>query len=77
MIVERFKELMNKASGQVVISIILGFGLATMFKKVCKGKNCFVIKGPNPREISQYYYKIADRCYKYTPEVTPCKKNKS
>ena len=74
MIVERFKELMNNTSGQIMISIVLGFGLATMFKKVCKGKNCFVIKGPNPNEVAKHYYKIADRCYKYTPEVTPCKK---
>jgi hypothetical protein len=71
--IERFKELMHTNSGQVLISIILGFGLATMFKKVCRGKNCFVVKGPNPSEVAQNYYKIADRCYKYAPIVTPCR----
>lgn len=70
--IERFKEVMKNEPGQIVISIILGFGLATMFKKVCKGKNCYVVKGPNTQDVAKYYYKIENKCYKYKPVVSPC-----
>ena len=28
--------------GKIVISIILGLGLSTLFRKVCKNRNCIV-----------------------------------
>ena len=65
-------KFMESKLGQIVISIILGFGLATIFRKVCKDGSCVVIKGPRPSDVSQYYYKLHDDCYKYTPYITPC-----
>jgi hypothetical protein len=59
-------------SGVIILSILLGFGLATAFKKACKGNTCIVIKGPNLTEIRDMYYKIDDECYKYTPYATKC-----
>ena len=58
--------------GKVLISIILGLGLATLFRKVCKDSSCIVIKGPKVSDVKDKYYKIEDKCYKYTPFVTPC-----
>lgn len=58
--------------GQIVISIILGFGLATLFRKVCKDNNCILIQGPKMSETNKYFYKIEDNCYKYTPYAAPC-----
>lgn len=63
---------MNNQVGRIIISILLGFGLATLFRKVCNGKNCIIVKGPSPDEIKKYYYKIDDDCFKYTPYVTHC-----
>lgn len=59
--------------GQIIISIILGFGLATVFRKVCKDNNCIVVTGPKISETNKYVYKIENDCYKYKPYVTPCK----
>ena len=64
--------ILDSKMGQILISIILGLGLATVFRKVCKD-NCVVIKGPSFEEIKKYYYKIDDNCFKYTPEATECK----
>lgn len=60
--------------GSILISIILGLGLATLFAKVCKGSNCIIIKGPSIKEIEKTIYRIDDNCYKYTPIVTQCNK---
>ena len=41
-----FKRLLNTPFGIIIISMLLGFGLATLFRKVCKDKNCIVFNGP-------------------------------
>lgn len=58
--------------GQIIISIILGFGLATVFRKVCKDNNCVVIQGPKVSEVTKNVYKIDADCYKYTPYASAC-----
>ena len=64
---------MNTKEGSVVISIVLGFGLATMFRLTCKnGKNCIVVKGPKMADINNKHYKIESDCYKYSPYVVEC-----
>ena len=65
-------ELLDTKAGSMIISIILGLGLAAMFRQVCKGKQCIVIKGPNVNDTQKYYYKVNEDCYKYTPVVTEC-----
>tara|TARA_Y100000389_G_scaffold185312_1_gene204593 strand:+ start:93 stop:302 length:210 start_codon:yes stop_codon:yes gene_type:complete len=54
------------------ISIILGLGLASLFRQACKGDKCVVIKGPKLQEIEKHIYKIDDKCYKYKPVPTMC-----
>lgn len=65
-------DILNSKMGQIIMSIILGLGLATIFKKVCKDNKCIIIKGPNTKDIEKYYYKIDDNCFRYTPYVTKC-----
>ena len=65
---------MDNPVGRIVISILLGLGLASLFRKVCSGKSCIMVKGPNVEETQKYYYKIDDDCYKYTPYMTSCDK---
>ena len=36
--------LFKNKSGMILISIIWGLGLAALFKKVCKGRNCVIVK---------------------------------
>jgi hypothetical protein len=66
------KDLLESPTGQIIISVILGLGLATLFRKVCTSNNCIVIKGPNLKDLEKYYYKVDGDCYKYTPYVTNC-----
>lgn len=65
-------ELADSHAGSVMLSILLGLGLAAMFRKVCKDKQCIVVKGPSTNETRDYYYKIQDDCFKYTPVVSEC-----
>lgn len=65
-------DIMNTPQGRILISILLGLGLASIFRKVCSGKSCIVVRGPQLQEVDKYYYKIDDDCFKYTPVATKC-----
>ena len=63
---------LHTQSGKYIMSALLGFGLATLFRTVCKGKNCIVFKAPPMDEIEDKVYKHQDKCYKFTPVTTKC-----
>ena len=70
------KRLLYTPLGKVFISILLGLGLATAFRRVCNDKNCIVFNGPILSEIDGKTYKYGDKCYKYSAHPEPCNKNK-
>lgn len=60
-----FKRLLHSGLGKIFISILLGLGIATLFRKVCKDKNCIHFKGPLTAEVDGKIFKHGDQCYKY------------
>ena len=40
----KIKQLINSKEGKYIISVVLGLGLATLFREVCKDKTCIVFK---------------------------------
>jgi hypothetical protein len=61
----QIKALLNSPMGRVFISILLGLGLATMFRTVCEEKNCIRFVGPVLSEIDGKIFKHGEKCYKY------------
>ena len=43
-------------NGKLVISIILGIGMASLFRKICTGRNCIVFKAPDFNEVEKNIY---------------------
>lgn len=66
-------KIVDTSTGSIIVSVIIGLGLASFFRKVCKDGRCVVIKGPDVQEIRDKVYKIDNECYKYTPVMTECK----
>lgn len=66
------QKLLNTESGRILVSVLLGLGLAALFRKACVDSNCLVIRGPDPQEVQKYHYKVNDTCYKYTHVITEC-----
>jgi hypothetical protein len=64
------QRLLNSNTGKIVISIILGFGLATLFRKVCTDKTCLTFHGPVISEAD--IYKHDEKCQKYVIQSTKC-----
>lgn len=67
-----FKRMLNTPLGQFLISMIMGLGLATMFRRVCDSKNCILFNGPVISEIDGKIYKYDEYCYKYELNTVKC-----
>ena len=70
------RRLLNSSMGRIIISILMGIGLATMFRRVCTDKNCITFKGPILGEIDGKIYKHGEKCFSYTAITTSEDKNK-
>jgi hypothetical protein len=70
------KRILYTPFGKIVISILLGLGLATMFRKVCSDRNCIIFNGPVIGDIEGKTYKYGEKCYKYKSSPVLCDKNK-
>lgn len=69
-------KFVHTESGKYIMSVLLGFGLASLFRSVCKGRNCLVFNAPPLDSIENKTYQFENKCYKYTPKSVKCKSNK-
>jgi len=67
-----FRRLLQTDSGRVVISILIGLGLATLFRKICTDGSCIDFHGVMVGEIQDKTYQHDDRCYQYQPVSAKC-----
>ncbi len=70
------KRLIYSDVGRIVISIILGLGLATLFRRVCKERNCLVFHAPQLNKIKGQVFKFKNKCYQFEEEIEKCDSNK-
>jgi hypothetical protein len=70
-------KFVHSNTGKILMSIILGIGLATFFRSVCIGRNCKVFSSPPIEEIDEQTYKFNDKCYKFEKQSINCEKNKN
>ena len=68
------ENLYRTVTGRYIISIILGLGISALFRKVCKERDCLIIKGPPTNEIVGNIYEFDSKCFKYRVKSTSCKK---
>ena len=71
-----FKRLIYSNIGRMVISILLGLGLASLFRRVCRDKSCIKFNGPIISMENDKIYKFNEKCYKYTYEPNKCNETK-
>jgi hypothetical protein len=67
-----FQEILNSRRTSILISVLLGFGLATLFKRKCRSPDCYVFKGPHHTKIMDNVFKMGGRCYNYDKQHKSC-----
>ncbi len=55
-----------------LISIILGFGLACIFRPLCKGSECMIVRGPPVGDIRGSVYQFGNKCVEFKPKPVEC-----
>jgi hypothetical protein len=70
------KRFFHTESGKVIISLLHGLGLATLFKRTCQGKNCIEFKAPSLEDIKKKKYKYGEQCFQYAMNSTSCDSEK-
>lgn len=73
----QFGKFVHSETGRKIMSILLGFGLATLFRTVCKGKDCVIFHAPPLEKIEGKTYKIDNKCYQFIPTPTKCDNKKN
>ena len=66
------KSIIQNPVTKIILSIIWGLGLATLFQRICKDRNCIVMTGPDPNQIKNKIFKYNNKCYIYHPELSKC-----
>ena len=73
----KISEAIHTYKGQIVISILLGLGLASLFRKVCNDRNCLIFKAPSMDEVTANTYTYGDKCYTFKSTSTKCNASKT
>jgi hypothetical protein len=64
-------EFLHSRTGIILLSIVWGLGLSTLFKKQCGPKGCDIIKyqGPSKELLDQIWTYGDHKCYRLEPYV--------
>ena len=69
--------LLHTTMGVNIISIILGFGVASLFHTVCTSQDCMDFRAPILTELLESTFQAYnDTCVKYELKQIPCNPNK-
>lgn len=70
-----FKRFLDNKYSKYIISILLGLGLASLFRRACNEKKCLRFVGPPIDEIKKNKYSFDKKCYQYKQYAKSCNKN--
>ena len=68
-------KFVHTETGKIIMSMLLGFGLASIFRTVCKDKGCLLFYAPPLDKIEDKIYKSSGKCVKYSHIPTKCDAN--
>ena len=54
------------------LSFLIGFGIAAMFRPMCRGADCLVLHGPPVHDVINKVYQMGEKCVEFTTEITDC-----
>lgn len=70
-----WEKFFNLPGVTTLLSLLLGFGIAAIFRPLCNGPDCVVIRGPPVSDIRGSVYQIGKQCVEFKPKAITCPKN--
>ena len=65
-------KFVHTKTGKIIMSVILGLGLASLFRKVCKNYDCIQLYAAPFKKIEGKIFQVGDKCVKYNYETAKC-----
>ena len=68
-------EIFSRRPMVILLSVVWGIGLATLFASVANIRNCIIVRGELPTEVEKMVFQypdLEDKCYTYKSYITPC-----
>jgi hypothetical protein len=69
----RIIDFMQTKHGNVIVSIILALGLASLLRLSFKNANMVIINGPPIQQTDGKIFNFDNKCYSYKTVMTSCK----
>lgn len=71
----KIRKFLNSRSGVILVSILLGLGLSTLFKMTCDSRSCMVYQAPSfeKKKVIRYNKK----CYEPKEQMETCNPEKT
>ena len=66
---------MHTKFGKYIISVILGLGCASLFRRACNGRNCLLFRAPPLAEVAGTTYAHDGKCFRYEHRAANCRPN--
>ena len=67
--------LLHSKEGRYIFSILLGLGLASLFRRACASRKCLVFKAPSLKSIKGQIFGFNKKCYKFEEKAVSCDSN--
>ena len=67
-----FESIFNHKYASILTSCVIGFGFALMFRRVCNGAGCVIIRRHPGYSTENVVYKTGDKCAMYKPVAVEC-----
>ena len=70
--------LFYSETGRIFLSILLGLGIASLFRKICTSMNCYNFIGPEQKDLNKKIFSFDsnnNKCFKVNQEITNCNKH--
>jgi hypothetical protein len=67
-------EFLKSKQFNVAFSFLLGLGLMTLLRPICRGAECIVQKAPPLEEVNKSTYQLGSKCYQFRSVTIDCPK---
>jgi hypothetical protein len=67
-----FEKFFHTSTGRIIMSIVLGFGLSSLFRRVCNNYNCVHFVAPSLNKIQNKIFAFGNKCISYSYVPTKC-----
>jgi hypothetical protein len=67
-----YSKWIENGNVSVLVSCLIGFGIAALLRPMCKGPDCVILRVPPVTAIRGSVYQIGEKCHQFNPKAVEC-----